>query len=228
MPGPIPIDRRAALKQRHRQAIVDAAARLLEEHGGLTFTVDQLAERADVSRRTVFNYFATLDDVVIEVCSDVLGGLVDTFLANAVAAPPVDDTPSAMFDEIAHAIRTTELVGPMAYLTRSLGGPRHVDEASPWVAALLLRAFNQISRRFADAMTVRHTGADELDVHLLVNSLMSGLIVLYHHWYAATGATDDDAARRAWDAYVERLIAAVGTGYGAAPTVPSVPAVRTR
>lgn len=211
------IDRRVALKRRHRQAIVDAAAGLLEEHGGLRFTVDQLAERADVSRRTVFNHFATLDDVVIAVASDVLGGLVGTFVANAVAAPPVDDAPSAMFAEIANAIRTTELVGPMAYLTRSLGGPSQVDEESPWVAALLMRAFNEISRRFAAEMTARHSGADELEVHLLVNSLMSGLIVLYHHWYAVTGATDDDAARHAWGQLVERLLAAVGTGYGAAP-----------
>ena len=217
----VPIDRRAALKQRSRQAIVDAAAALLEEHGGLRFTVDQLAERADVSRRTVFNYFATLDDVVTAVCSDVLGGLVDTFVTNALAEPPVDDTPAAMFAEVAHALRTTELVGPMAYLTRSLGGPeRRVDLESPWAATLLLRSFNEVSRRFADVMAVRHPSADALEVHLLVNALTSGLIVLYYHWLGATGATDDASSRRAWDAYLERLLATVGAGYGAAPTTP--------
>lgn len=218
MPPAAPTDRRTVLKQRHRQAIVDAAAALLETRGVQRFTVDELAERADVSRRTVFNYFASLDDVVIAVCSDVLGGLVDTFVANAVAEPPVDDTSAAMFAEIVHAIRTTELVGPMAYLTRSLGGPGQVDVEEPWVATLLLRAFSEISRRFVAAMAVRHPAADALDVQLLVNSLMSGLIVLYHHWFAATGATDDAASRHAWAADVEHLVAAVGSGYGAAPT----------
>lgn len=214
----VPIDRRAALKQRSRQAIVDAAAALLEEQGGLRFTVDQLAERADVSRRTVFNHFATLDDVVMAVCSDLLGGLVDTFVENALAVPADDDAPAAMFAEVAAALRTTELVGPMAYLTRALGGPeRPVDIESPWAATLLLRSFNEVSRRFADAMAVRHPSADVLEVHLLVNALMSGLIVLYYHWLAATGAADDDASREVWDAYLERLLAAVGHGYGAAP-----------
>ena len=214
----VPIDRRAALKQRSRQAIVDAAAELLEEHGGLRFTVDQLAERADVSRRTVFNYFATLDDVVTAVCSDLLGGLVDTFVTNALAAPPEGDTPAAMFAEVAHALRSTELVGPMAYLTRSLGGSdRRVDLESPWAATLLLRSFNEVSRRFADAMAVRHPSAEALEVHLLVNALMSGLIVLYYHWLGATGAADDDESRAVWDAYLERLLIAVGTGYGAVP-----------
>ena len=214
----VPIDRRAALKQRSRQAIVDAAAALLEEQCGLRFTVDQLAERADVSRRTIINYFATLDDVVTAVCSDLLGALVDTFVNHALAEPPQDDTPAAMFDEVASALRTTELVGPMAYLTRALGGPdRGVDIESPWAATLLLRSFNQVSRRFADAMAVRHPSADALEVHLLVNALMSGLVVLYYHWLAVTGAADDAASREVWDAYLERLLTAVGTGYGAAP-----------
>lgn len=211
----VPIDRRAALKQRSRQAIIDAAAALLEERGGLHFTVDQLAERADVSRRTVFNYFATLDDVVTAVCSDVLGGLVDTFVAHALAEPATDHTPAAMFREVAGALRSTELVGPMAYLTRALGGPAHrVDLESPWAATLLLRSFNEVSRRFADAMADRHPGADVLEVHLLVNALTTGLIVLYHHWLAATGAADDDTSRAVWAAYLERLLTAVGRGYG--------------
>lgn len=215
----VPIDRRLALKQRSRQAIVEAAAALLEEHGGLRFTVDQLAERADVSRRTIFNHFATLDDVVTAVCSDVLGGLVDTFVANALAVPADDDTPAVMFAEVATALRTTELVGPMAYLTRTLGGAtRRVDLEAPWTAVLLLRSFDEVSRRFADAMAVRHPSAETLEVHLLVNALVSGLIVLYYHWLADTGATDDDASREVWDAYLERMLTVVGTGYGAAPT----------
>ncbi|MGW6228038.1 helix-turn-helix domain-containing protein, partial [Cellulosimicrobium cellulans] len=64
-------DRRAALRARHRRAIVDAAASLMEENGGARFTVDELAARADVARRTIFNHFASLDDVVVEVCEDV-------------------------------------------------------------------------------------------------------------------------------------------------------------
>ncbi len=123
----------------------------------------------------MFDSFATLDDVATAVCSDLLGGLVDT-VTNASAQPPVDDAPAAMFTEVAQALRTTELVGPMAYLTRALGGPdRHVDIGSPWAA------------------------------------------VLDYHWLAATGAADDEASRAVWDDYIERLLAAVGNGYGAAP-----------
>ncbi|WP_024287494.1 TetR/AcrR family transcriptional regulator [Cellulomonas sp. KRMCY2] len=204
-------DRRAALKQRHRRAIVDAAASFMAEQEGVGFTVDDLATRADVARRTVFNHFASVDDIVAAVCADVLGGVVDSFVAQVSAAPAAQGSASSMFDEVAHALRTTDLVTPMAYLTRTLGNP---DEQSPWRAALLLRSFHDVSERFSAAMAARHPDADLLDVQLLVNSLMSGLMMLYGHWFALTGAADDEPARHVWAGLVDRLVETVRGGYG--------------
>ncbi len=208
-----PPDRRAALKDRHRRAILAAAADLMAERGGVSFTVDELAERADVSRRTVFNHFATVDDVVTTVCSDVLGGVVETFLATAAAAPAGDDTPAAMFAEITEALRASDLVAPMASLTRSLGG----TDDSPLAARLLHRAFTQVSGRFSQAMAARHPHADPLDVDLLVNALLGGLIVLHRHWFEVTGGADTAASRQTWAALVDRLVDGVRTGFGAGP-----------
>src|SRR5699024_10253535 len=70
-------DRREALRARYRRAILDAAADLMDQSEGAAFTVDTLAERADVSRRTVFNHFASVEDIVIEVFSEVLSGFAD-------------------------------------------------------------------------------------------------------------------------------------------------------
>ena len=72
-------NRFAALKARHRRAILDAAKELISEGGAARFSVDQLAERADVSRRTVFNHFASIDDVVTTVCTEVLGVVTQTY-----------------------------------------------------------------------------------------------------------------------------------------------------
>jgi AcrR family transcriptional regulator len=224
----VPTDRRAALKERHRQAIVDAAAELMDTTGGVAFSVDDLAARADVSRRTVFNHFASLDDVVMQVCADILGALVDRFVASAstarVAPAPARagaTTPGhhagMMFDEVVHALRTTDLVAPMAYLTRTLGVPPH---ASPARAALLLRSLDHVSERFSAAMLSRHPDADPLDVHLLVNSLVSGVVVLHRHWFARTGGADDEASRRVWTELVERLVVTVRDGYRAPATSP--------
>lgn len=211
-----PTDRRVALKARHRQAIVDAAAQLIAETGGLRFTIDDLARRADVSRRTVFNHFASVDDIVAEVFGDVIGTLVESYERADAGA---DDGRAAVFGEVAHAVRTTDLVGPMAFLTRSL---RAHDERSPGLAAVLVRVLDTGRERLAAAILARHPGADLLDVHLLVNAVISGFLVLHRHWDAQTGATDDAASRDVWAGLVDRLVEHTGRGF-AAPDDPSAP-----
>jgi len=203
-------DRRAALKARHRAAILAAATELLREGGGRPFSVDALAERADVSRRTVFNHFASLDDVVTTACSDVLGGVVDAFAAHTAALPVVDDSPAAMLDEIAGALRATDLVGPMAFLTRSLSA---YDPESPAMASLLVRVFTELSRRLSAALTRRHPDADQLDVQLLTSTLASGFVVIHRAWWAATDAADDARSRRVWADLLEHLITVTREGH---------------
>lgn len=202
-------DRRAALKNRHRQAIVDAAAALMDERSGTDFTVDELAQRADVSRRTVFNHFASVDDVVTEVCGDALNSVVES-----LAAVPAQGEGSAasMEEEMVTVFRSADLVAPMAYLTRVLGGP--ADAPSPRRAFITLRIFTEVSNRLLAAMLERRPEADKLAVHLLVGSLVAGISVLYQHWAAETGAVDTEDSRRAWSQLLERLIAAVRSGHG--------------
>ncbi len=205
---PAPPDRRALLKERHRRAIVDAAAALIAEHDGVRFTVDELAERADVSRRTVFNHFGTLDDVVVAVCNDVLGGMVERFLDRALPAPG-----DSMADDVAHALAQTDLVAPMAYLTRVLGPP---GADSVPRAAVMLRSLSDLGDRFAAAMSARYPDADPLTTELLCHSLMTGLVVLHRHWFARTGGADDADSREVWADLVGRLVETTRDGVGTA------------
>ena len=59
-----PTDKREATKWRNRRAIVGAAAQLTAEHGIDGFSVESLAERAGVSRRTIFNHFSSVDEAI--------------------------------------------------------------------------------------------------------------------------------------------------------------------
>lgn len=205
------VDRRSALKTRSRQAIVAAAAALIDEREGTGFTVDELAQRADVSRRTVFNHFASVQDVVTEVCSGVLSSIVES----VVAVRPGDGAGGAsIFEELTASLRSADLVTPVAYLTRVLGGE---DPGSAPRMHLLVRAFTDLSDRLVAEMLRRHPAADPLTVHLMVGSLTSGLTVLHPYWFAATGGADDDASRRVWADLQDRVIETMRTGYGVPP-----------
>ncbi|WP_454041685.1 TetR/AcrR family transcriptional regulator [Cellulosimicrobium sp. Marseille-Q8652] len=206
-------DRRAALRRRHRGAIVDAAAALLEERDGSRFTVDELAARADVARRTVFNHFSSVDDVVAEVGARVLGTVADDFGASATA-PRDDDRDGSLFDELAAVLRATDLVAPMAYLTRVLGS-EGCAEPSPRVTTMVARTFTDLSERLVEGLSRRHPEADLLDVQLLVASFMSGIMVIHRHWWQATGATDDAASREVWTGLLDHLVERARHGHAA-------------
>src|SRR3954462_15856175 len=68
-------------KQATRLAIHEAALRLVSEHGLDRVSVDDIAERADVSPRTFFNYFPAKDDAVLGLDPDLSHQQIEEFLA---------------------------------------------------------------------------------------------------------------------------------------------------
>ena len=203
-------DRRAALKARTRRAILDAADALLAERGGPQFSVDELAERADVSRRTVFNHFGSLDDVVLSVCTERLGRVIDEVQAAATATPVGDGSRSSMFDELAQTLRGADLPPAITYLAGALGPLAEGND--PRAQALAEEAFSRVADHLAGELVRRYPRADLLDVQLLVSSLVHGVAVIALHWVTTTDPAAPDA-RAAWDALVDRLIHSVRAGY---------------
>ncbi len=204
-------DRRAALKARSRQAILDAADALLAERGGAHFGVDELADRADVSRRTVFNHFGSLDDVILSTCTERLGEVIARVQAVASATPVGDGSRAAMFDEVAQTLRQADLPPAITFLAGALGSL--AEGRDPRASMLAQEAFSRVADHLSDELLRRYPHADPLDVRLLVSSLVHGVAVVALHWLATTdpGAPD---ARAAWDALVDRLIRHLRQGYG--------------
>jgi AcrR family transcriptional regulator len=84
---------RVAQRRRTRRAILDAAAELLRS--GVEPSVNEIAAAADVSRRTVYLYYPTLDQLVLDATLGTLNTDIDT----ALAAQTSDD-PHARLDTL--------------------------------------------------------------------------------------------------------------------------------
>ncbi len=205
------LDRRSALKARHRQAIVVAARHLIDERHGPRFTVDELARQADVSRRTVFNHFETLDDVILAACTEILDGVVAAFREKAPGAPRADRRLGAVFEELVRTVRTADLAQLTADLWSALGGA----EAPP---ARQQRFMQVALSRVADDLTTevldRNPTADPLDVQLLVSTLLHGVTVVAQHWIGASSGSVDATSRASWDHLLDRVIVRMRAGYG--------------
>ncbi|MFY0406993.1 TetR/AcrR family transcriptional regulator [Solicola sp. PLA-1-18] len=202
-------DRRAALKARHRQAILDAADALIGERGSRQFSVDELAERADVARRTVFNHFASLDEVVMTACTRVLTGAVEEFRAATAATPVGDGSPAALFDELTAAMLGVDLPAVIAYISGVLGD----DHADPRSHHLIQDVFTRCTDEMAAELTARSADGDGLEAQILVSSMINGLAVVAERWIEETGGSLEPASRAAWDELLDRLVATVRRGY---------------
>jgi len=206
-------DRRTAIKSRHRQAIVDACAALLTERRGTDFSVDELAQRADVSRRTVFNHFASLDDVVTEVGTDVVASSLT--LPDGMA--PEGYSP---LDDLVDLVSSPRFIEAVSYLTQVLG--RADARSSPQQAVMAFRSVTMAGDQVMSALSTRHPESDPEDIQLLVGTFAGGISVLYERWCTQTGAVNTPESRSVWIELLQRLVAALRTGTGAG-TPPSRP-----
>ncbi len=206
------LDRRSALKARHRQAIVDAARALIDEQGGPRFGVDELARRADVSRRTVFNHFESLDDVILAACIEILDAVVDTFRAAAATTGPVDDRLDTIFEELVRTVRCVDLPQRTAYLWQALGG---AEAPAARQQQFMQVALARVGDDLVAEVSARHPDVDPLDLRLLGSSLLHGVTVVAERWIEEHGGAVTPRSRASWDRLLDRLVTRMRTGYGA-------------
>ena len=141
--------RRASHRQRDRRRINTCAQPLAEEHGLDGFTMDDLADAAGVSRRTLFNYFPGKDAAVL---GDPLGPGPGSWSSRFVAGGP---TGHLVDDIVALIARPSAARASTA--TTSPG--RRLLAAEPRLMAAAHERFGDIGRAVRRAARARE-GAD--------------------------------------------------------------------
>lgn len=212
------------MRLRHHKAILQAAGELVTESDGARFTADELAERAGVSRRTVFNHFASLDDVVLGMCTELLDVVTERLRTQVGRAPTADvgaggHSREVMFTALAQALQSADLSGPIIQVWRALGGTSADAQRQEEFAQ---RALALVADDLAVQLAAANPTADPLDIDLLASLLTHGIGVIAGHWLASVepGQSPDPAR---WAHLLDRLLHTVGSGY-LATTYDGVPA----
>jgi AcrR family transcriptional regulator len=87
-------------KRRTRQAIAEAAMELFKAHGFDAVTVADVARAADVSEKTVFNYFPAKEDLVLHGGDERRAALIEAIRSRPAGAPLVKPFREATMDFI--------------------------------------------------------------------------------------------------------------------------------
>jgi AcrR family transcriptional regulator len=136
---------RAAQRRRTRHAIVAATAKLLAE--GRTPSVAEVAEAADVSRRTVYMYFPTLEQLVVDASLlSIARRTVDVALDAVDAEPDVERRVEALVRAVQPLFASTEQQGRtlMRITAGGGGGGGHAGDARDASASRPPRGYRRV------------------------------------------------------------------------------------
>ncbi|MFJ3233525.1 TetR/AcrR family transcriptional regulator [Streptomyces sp. NPDC086787] len=170
-------------KIKTREAIRAATYGLIEEQGYDATTIDQIAERAEVSPSTVFRYFPTKEDIVLTDEHDPV------VLAELRSRPPQEPWSESIRHVMRRAVRLGVEDDPRVSRLRT----RLMVEV-PAVRSRMMESMSVTGRMLCEAVAER-TGRDpeSLEVRVYAMSLVGGLMETSLYW-AANGHRDDLAA----------------------------------
>lgn len=176
---PEELGRRERKKQVTRRALVDAATRLFAEHGYDRTAVGDIAEAADVSKRTFFLHFPTKEDVLL---ADA-GTRVELGIRAIQDRPAGSSVRDVLLDATGRMIADLEA----ADLPSGLAGLRaRLVVESPAVQARVLHVTFTAQHRIAEELRQAYPDRlDSTDALAMVGALMG-----------AVGAVAVDSLRR--------------------------------
>jgi AcrR family transcriptional regulator len=138
---------RAAQRRRTRRAIVEATSRLMA--AGADPSINEIAAAADVSRRTIYTYFPTLDQLLLDAAIEAMNINVDEAMG-AVGDQDVRARIGAMISVLAAGMAETLPMGrKLIRLTvdapLSGAGPKRGYRRVRWIEAALEPVRPQLS-----------------------------------------------------------------------------------
>jgi AcrR family transcriptional regulator len=159
-------------KIKTRESIRAATYALIKEQGYDATTIEQIAERAEVSPSTVFRYFPAKEDIV-------LTDEYDQLMADELRARPAGESWMDSVRHVMHlAIEANNREDPEVARMRA-----HLAVQVPAVRSRMVESMSATGHLLRDAIAERHgLDADSLEVRVYAMSFIGGLMEASMYW----------------------------------------------
>ena len=177
-------------KTKTREAIRTATYALIGEQGYDATTIEQIAERAEVSPSTVFRYFPTKEDIVVT-------DEYDSLMVEELRSRPAGES---WMDSLRHVMHTA-IGALMSEDPEAVRMRAHLTIQVPAVRSRIFESMSESGRQLRAAIAERSGLAPEsLQVRVCAMSLIGGLMEANLYW-AENGCEGDlrDLVDRALD-----------------------------
>ncbi|MFC0359224.1 TetR/AcrR family transcriptional regulator [Kytococcus schroeteri] len=203
---------RAAHKERTRAALVAAAARVVDSDGIAALTAEAVAEQAGVSRRTLFNYFGSVEECLLAPVGSALEAVVAEFDRAPAGTPPLDVLREALprvFDEARF-----EHFARIRAVATSSPTPERAE------ATLVARCVADAVHLLSDRLRTPGGSVDRLYLGGLVRSGLGVIETAAGVWLEETSGRADADSRALFLEHARRALDHLRAGYGSAPASP--------
>ncbi|TDD51247.1 TetR family transcriptional regulator [Nonomuraea terrae] len=173
-------------KAETRQAVHEAALRLVVEHGLDAVTVEAIADAANISRRTFSNYFSGKEDALLYGEEQRIRRLVEQ----------VRSQPAGLTAWQALRLSVQELYHQMGEPEREWALRTRLAKRHPSILARQLASLAALERDLADAIAERES---TVPPRVMAAAVLVALRLASHKW------TEEDQARTLLDVVEETL-----------------------
>ncbi|CAN7260735.1 TetR family transcriptional regulator [Arthrobacter sp. LjRoot78] len=136
-----------------RAAITAVARKLTAERGLNGYTVEEVCEQTDISRRTFFNYFPTKEDAILgHVDDEIPGDVIAGFIHGGESSAPGEISATLFQDLIELSLKLSENMAASEEETRQLIG---VIKKEPQLMLRIIGATEEREAEFARVLAIR-------------------------------------------------------------------------
>ena len=167
------VDRRVIKTKR---AIRNAFAKLMVEKDINDITIIELAEAADINRKTFYNYYSGVYQVIEDIENDIIQSY-ERLLGNVQFKQSMA-APYTLFERFSRLINMDpEFFG---YLLTMNGN-----------TALITRIMRLLKDKTREVM-VAQVDVEEYKADIMIDFILSGMLSVYQHWYASDKTVPPD------------------------------------